>query len=237
MSLRRRPTVGPARTVMACTILAVPALVLGGCSGPPAPPPGPAIDAREVALLREEATRLQAPFRTVFTWKISEGGARFQGQGVARFEPPYRARLDLFLNNGELVVQAALVDDDLRLPAGAPDGLVPPAPLLWAALGVFRPGRLSTLLGGEAVDSTQVRLRYRIAEGGQAHFVLAPDGVVSAELLRSGRVEETMVVLPSSGSVPASATYRNLPAFRELEVEVESVQQVESFPPDIWSIS
>lgn len=217
--------------------LGLASVLLAGCGPPPGPPPGPAIDAREVSLLREQSTQLDAPVRAVFDWRINEGGARFSGQGVARFEPPYRARLDLFLGNGELVVQAALVDDELRLPPGAPEGLVPPAPLLWAALGVFRPGRLSTLLGGEAVDTSAVRLRYRIPQGGEAHFVLDSEQVMEAELLRGGRVEETMEIGPAQDlDVPGRAVYRNLPAFRELHVEVETVDVVESFPPEIWEI-
>jgi len=207
------------------------------CTGQPAPPPGPAIDARSIALLRERSTQIDQPFRAVFRWRISEGGARFQGQGVARVEPPYKARLDLFLDNGELVVQAAMVDDELRLPPGAPPGLIPPAPLLWASLGVFRPGRLSTLLGGESVDSTVVRLRYRIAQGGEAHFTMGEHAVQQAELLRGGRVEETMEITLEPGSeVPTSALYRNVPAFRELQVDLESVESVETFPAGIWTI-
>ena len=207
-----------------------------GC-GAPALPPGPAIDARQIGLLQEESTRLTQPTRVLFSWRISEEGARFDGQGVARMEPPYRSRLDLFLDNGELVVMAALVDDDLRLPVTAPEGIIPPAPLLWAALGVLRPGRLATLIGGEALDSTRVRLRYRIPQGGEVHYVFQ-DGVLErGELLRGGRVEETLELEPSevASELPGVATYRNRPAFRELEVRVETIDYVESYPPDIWS--
>ncbi len=213
-------------------------LLLAACSAPPGPPPGPAIDAREVALLREADTRPLRPIRTVFRWKINEAGARFTGQGVLRMEPPYRARLDLFLDNGELVLQAALVDDELRLPAAAPPGLVPPPPLLWISLGVFRPGRLSRLAGGEAVDSTGVRLRYRIAQGGEAHFTFEGALVTSGELLRGGRVEETLAVNWGAEPevVPKNTLYRNLSSFRELEIDVEDWDYVESYPPEIWTL-
>lgn len=214
------------------------AAVVASCTGSPGPPPGPAIDAREVALLREADTRPLRPMRTVFRWRINEQGARFSGQGVVRMEPPYRARLDLFLENGEAVLQAALVDDDLRIPAQAPPGLIPPAPLLWISLGVFRPGRLSRLVGGEAIDSTGVRLRYRIAAGGEARFEFENGVPISGELLRGGRVEETLRVDwgPDSDVIPSGTLYRNLPSFRELEIEVESVDYVETYPPDIWDI-
>ena len=211
-------------------------LVQFSCT-PPAPPPGPAIDAREIGLLQEESTRLQQPTRVLFDWRINEEGARFNGQGVARMEPPYRSRLDLFLDNGELVAIAALVDDELRLPVATEEVIIPPAPLLWSVLGVMRPGRLSTLLGGEQVDSTRVRLRYRIPQGGEVHYVLAEGVLERAELLRGGRVEETLELEAGDASdeLPGQATYRNFPAFRELEVTVEAVDHVESYPPDIWT--
>ncbi len=210
--------------------------LLASCA-PPAPPPGPTIDARQIGLLQEESTKLERPFRVLFDWRISEQGARFQGQGVARMEPPYRARLDLFLGNGELIVAAALVDDDLRLPVAAPEGIIPPAPLLWATLGVLRPGRLSSLLGGEAIDSTRIRLRYRIPQGGEVHYVFQEGVLERGELLRGGRVEETLALdrAVEGSNLPAVAVYRNLPAFRELEVTVERIDHVESYPPDTWT--
>ena len=225
----------PWRAAVCAAVYVTGAAISVACA-PPAPPPGPAVDAREIGLIQEASTRLTEPTRILFEWRISEEGARFEGRGVARMEPPYRSRLDLFLPNGELVVAAALVDDDLRLPVAAPEGIIPPAPLLWATLGVLRPGRLATLLGGEAIDSTGVRLRYRIAQGGEVHYFFE-DGVLErGELLRGGRVEETLVLerQDRDANLPAAATYRNFPAFRELEVRVETIDQVESYPPDIW---
>lgn len=230
----RRPNGSAARTA---ALLLLPSLCLPSACSPPPPPPGPSIDARQIGLLQEEATKLHQPSRVLFEWRISEQGARFEGQGVARMEPPFRARLDLFLGNGELVVAAALVDDDLRLPVAAPAGIIPPAPLLWASLGVLRPGRLATVLGGEAIDSTRIRLRYRIPQGGEVHYVFR-DGVLErGELLRGGRVEETLALerAREGTNLPAVAVYRNLPAFRELEVTVEQVDYVESYPPDTWT--
>ncbi|MEZ4414581.1 MAG: hypothetical protein R3E10_02395 [Gemmatimonadota bacterium] len=211
--------------------------VLWGCTGAPPPPPAPSIDAREVAVLQEQATRLERPTRVVFTWEANESGARFSGRGVSRFEPPYRARLDLFLGNGELAVQAALVDDELRLPPGAPEGLIPPAPLLWASLGVFRPGQLPRLAGGEALDSQTVRLRYDVPGARELAFRFEAGHLASAEIQRQGRTEERLEVTREGEGLPRSATYRNIAAFRELHVEVESIEYVESFPPEIWTLA
>ena len=88
------------------------------------------------------------------------------------------------------------------------------------------------------MDSAGVRLRYRIAQGGEAHFRFDGGFVTSGELLRGGRVEETLDVEwgPEPGIVPASTLYRNLPSFRELQIDVEDWDYVESYPPDIWTI-
>lgn len=210
--------------------------VLVSCTAAPAPPPAPSIDAAEVAVLQEEATRLERPARVLFRWRANEGGARFSGRGVSRVEPPYRARLDLFLGNGELAVQAALVEDELRLPPGAPDGLIPPAPLLWASLGVFRPGGVPRLVGGEALDERTVRLRYDVPGAREMSFRFEGGALASAEILRDGRAEESLSVERDGAGLPQSATYRNLAAFRELTVDVESIEYVESFPPEIWTL-
>ena len=57
------------------------------------------------------------------------------------------------------------------------------------------------------------------------------------ELLRGGRVEETLELEQGAdgAELPGVATYRNFPAFRELQVRVEAIDHVESYPPDIWT--
>ena len=82
--------------------------------------PAPPVDAARVALRLEFATRVVRPARILFSWSLSDRDARFQGRGVARVEPPFKARLDLFYGNGETIARAALVDDDLRIPLGTP---------------------------------------------------------------------------------------------------------------------
>ncbi|MYH49667.1 MAG: hypothetical protein F4151_09125, partial [Gammaproteobacteria bacterium] len=108
----------------------------------PEPPPAgpPALDYHRHALLVEARTQLTTPVRLIFDWNVREPGLRSGGRGVARLEPPYRARLDLFTGRGETVLRAALVGDDLRIPEGASDELVPPPALFWSSLGIFRPG-------------------------------------------------------------------------------------------------
>ena len=92
---------------------------------------GPIGNAAGSARGLQRTTELVEPIRIDFSWRLNEAGSRLSGVGVARVEPPYRARLDLFLENHESVLSVALVDDDLRLPYGSRDDILPPVDLMW----------------------------------------------------------------------------------------------------------
>jgi hypothetical protein len=212
------------------------ALALAGCGGAPPPEPAPPLDAGGTASGTRVATRLQDPARILFDWSSRERDARFSGRGVARVEPPYRARLDLFLGNGETVARAALVDDDLRIPPSIPSEILPPRHLLWSALGVFRPGSGSALLGGEAQDDGTTLLRYGFVGGEELRYRLRGRRIQEVELLREGTVVERLELgWDETGSFPAEAVYRDLVGFVELRLTRTSVDRVERYPPDIWT--
>jgi len=174
----------------------------------------------------------------MFDWSLAERDARFRGRGVARVEPPYRARLDLFLANGETAVRAALVEDDLRLPAGAPAGVVPPAELLWAALGVFLPPRDARFRGAERLQDSGLALRYMRPDGIELRYVLIDGAIQEVERLRDGRVVERLEIAGAGEErYPREAIYRNLGEFRELRLTRQGVGHVESYPPDIWRVA
>ncbi|MBW3534200.1 MAG: hypothetical protein KY453_03115 [Gemmatimonadetes bacterium] len=226
---------GPRRDAGALVV----ALVAAACATPPPPPPDPAIDAERAATVLRLETRMEAPARIVFTWSLDDRDLRLNGRGIARVEPPYRARLDLFLANGEAVVAAALVGSDLRLPRGAPEGIIPPPDLLWGALGVFNPGPDAALLGGDAPEPERIRLRYGYPDGTRLHYTVAGTRIYTVELLREGRTVQRVVVEPAAGDdtrYPERAVYRDVPAFRELTITRESVENVEAYPPDIWIV-
>lgn len=212
-------------------------LLLSGCMATAsAPPAGPAIQADEVASTAQYLTRPEAPTRLLFEWSLTEPGLRSRGRGVARVEPPYRARLDLFTPQGEAVAVAAMEGEEVSLPPGSPTVLPPPT-FLWAALGVFRPDDGAVLLGGEGVEDGQVVLRYRLAGGEELHFRMERRMIHEVELLRGGRVVERMTREMSAtdeANGAGEAVYRDLVAVRELRVRLESREEVESFPPDIW---
>ncbi|MGW8267683.1 MAG: hypothetical protein ACWGSQ_15060 [Longimicrobiales bacterium] len=60
--------------------------------------PRPEVEA--VARGAMERTRVRAPTRIRFGFRVREADLRFNGQGLARIEPPYRVRLDLFSGAG-----------------------------------------------------------------------------------------------------------------------------------------
>lgn len=76
--------------------------------------------------------------RVVFRWEMEDPDMLTRGEGAARAASPDSVRLDFFLAGGLGGGAAILIGDELRLPPGADDlarRLIPPAPLLWAALG------------------------------------------------------------------------------------------------------
>lgn len=210
-------------------------LLLAGCSAGRAASMGPITDPGPVAESLRGRTHLEAPTRIDFRWELNEQGARVSGVGVARVEPPFRARLDLFLDNNESVISAALVDDDLRLPTGAPDDVLPPVELMWGTLGVFRPFAGTRLVRGERLADDGERLRYEHADGRALDFETRQGTLGAVELLQGETlVEWVRLEMESDDRYPMKATYRNLVDFRELEITRTSVRTSEPFDPAIW---
>ena len=212
--------------------------MMAGCggSGSSAPPVAPDEAAREMERTAE-VNRLERPTQLFFRWSAQEPDFRGSGDGVARLLPPDRARLDLFLDNGEQVAEAVLLGDDLEIPSWVEVGMIPPPPLLWASLGVFRPGQEADL---EAVRGlSEVEADYRMPGGELIRFRIEGRRLQGAAVLRGGdRIRTLDVTQPEPGaSFPASAAYRDVPDFRELRVELSSVEYVDGFPEDIWSVT
>ncbi len=191
------------------------------------------IDVEQESLRTELATELERPRRVLFDWRIREAELRLSGTGLARIEPPYQARLDLFLGNGERAAVAALVGGDLRLPTGVASQVIPPPHLLWGTLGVFRPGLGVALLGGETIGG-RMRLRYRLDSQDEVHWYLRGRRVERVDLLRGGTVVQEVRLELDETDLPQRAVYRDLTAFRELTITRREVENVEPFPPDVW---
>lgn len=210
-------------------------MVAAACMPKRAEVVAPVSDAIGTASVLQNQTSLENPIRILFAWELNDAGVGVRGRGVARVAPPYRARLDLFLNNGELVIRAALVDGELRLPVGAPDDILPPPDLMWGTLGVFRPESGAKLVGGDRLDDGLIRLRYRYEDGTELHYA-TEDGVLrKLEMLSDGDVVQWVEVDRDGDTrYPARATYRNLADFRELKIIRQELDLVEAYPVDIW---
>jgi hypothetical protein len=206
------------------------ATVLLACAARSEPPTLSTSVAAPEAMVASTPTQ---PLWITFDWEAREREARYTGQGAARVEPPQRARLDLFGPRGESYLSAAIVAGELRLPPSAEGALIPPPELLWGALGIFQPPE-----GAELAESTRkgdrARLEYR---NGVERWTYE----FEAERLR--RVEwngperaRRSVELKGEGTagIPREATYRDWNAFTELKLKLGKVEEVDSFPPDIW---
>jgi hypothetical protein len=193
------------------------------------------LDLEAVAQNALVATMPESPVQITFDFRLKEADLRFNGRGVARIEPPYRVRIDLFSNRGEGLFRAALVEGDLRIPPGVPRELAPPPALLWAALGVFRPDSELRLLGGRSVGRDTVSLRYGGDAGEDLRFRLADGLLTRAEIHENGHlIEEVDLDLDESSENVVETVYRNRALFLELTFYLKSVETVESFPSEIW---
>lgn len=205
---------------------------LGACAARGPSPEGPPLP--DVARALEEATAPRGASRLVFKWLLREQEARFSGEGVARIEEPYRARLDLFGPRGEGYLSAALIGDDLRLPSGAGDAPLPPPALLWSVLGALRAPEGATLIATDTVGAATTLAWQR---GPERWSFEVRDGVVRSARWEDGRQGRQTVEVREVGTLgrPSVVVYRDWSAFRELTLEVTEAEHVGSFPPETWT--
>lgn len=221
------------RVLLAVTLMP---LAVSSCAARRVVSVATAVDPEQTALALEDHTRVDAPIRVIFDWELNEAGVRVKGRGVARIEPPYKARVDLFLGNNEPILKAALIGGELIMPPGQPRQILPPADLFWATLGVFRPDYSAEFLGGDELEEDALRLRYRYEDGKELHYRIEDGLLKRLELLEGETVVQWVEVeLDGDSKYPVLATYRNLAAFRELKIIRDRLDRVESYPPDIWN--
>ncbi len=181
-------------------------------------------------------TEPRDPRRVDFRWRVREADLRFQGKGVARIQPPYRIRIDLFTPQGETLFQAALVEGNLRVPPWAPRELAPPSALLWASLGVFRPDADLELLGSRHQEDGSIILRYGSEGSHELRFRVLEGRLTRAELYRGGHLEEEVeLTLDGASGAVVETVYRNRAEFLELTFTLERVERVDAFPSAIWN--
>lgn len=165
--------------------------------------------------------------RVTFRWEFSDGDAAVKGEGVARVAAPDSARLDFFVDNGLGGGYAVLIKDALTVPPGAEQvrRLLPPAPLLWAALG-----RLALPPAADTVARADGRV-LRVDVGTNPRWRVTFDSIRLAEVTRinDGR-EVERVTRASDGRVE----YRHLVAARRLSLTNATTVPAGEFDAAIW---
>ena len=206
------------------------------CGGGSLGSPVPILDTDQAVRRARRDNPFSTTSQVIFQWRVRElPNLRLEGSGVARLQQPDRARLDLFLKNGEAVLAAVMVQDVLCAREEQALEFVPSPALLWAFLGVFRPGEDATLLGAEAFGDDVVRLRYRLPDGDELRYELHSWRVTRVEVRHEGdAVHRVVLDRQGGGELPSVATYRNLTVSSELRVTVETVERVDSHRSDIW---
>jgi hypothetical protein len=209
------------RTSLA-TLLAVIALTLAGCAPRLRPLAG-----APTPLGLPTAELPHGYRRLVFTWEMRDPDFHVRGEGVARLASPDSARLDFFVGGGLGGGRAVLIGQSVRAPGGdLVRRLIPPAPLLWAALGRFAvpPARDTAVRLDDGVLRADVGAppAWRVTFRGDT-------------LLRVDRVSGDRVAEWVERSSPDRVRYRHESARRELTLVVQRVvEETSPFDATIW---
>ena len=164
--------------------------------------------------------------RVVFRWRYDEAeGFSARGEGVARVVAPDSGRLDFFLDGGLGGGWALLIGDQITAPGGGMvQRLIPPPPLMWAALG-----RLAIPAAGDTtVRVAADTLRADVGRDPTWRVTFIGPRLARVERIDGGRVVEW--VQRDSGVV----RYRHEAGRRELAIEVQRTEVVDAFPASIW---
>lgn len=195
------------------------ALVLMGCSTSVQPLDG--VPATAISFPPLQLSPRHA--KIVFKWEYVDGESLTRGEGAVRLAAPDSARVDFFL--GGLGGAAALIGDTLRANAGGMvKRLLPPVPLMWAALG-----RLSIpALPDTTVVTDGSLLRADIGRPVAWRVAARGDTLVSLAHIPGGRLAER--VTRSGGEV----VYEVPSARRRLRLTIVSTEEGEMFDASIW---
>jgi hypothetical protein len=166
------------------------------------------------------------PQRVIFRWRYDEAeGFSARGEGVARMAAPDSSRLDFFVDGGLGGGWAVLIGDRMTAPGGdLLRRLIPPPPLLWAALG-----RLAI----PAVADTSIRsvgdtVRADVGRDPTWRITFVGSRLSRLERIVGGRIVEW--VQRDSSAV----RYRHEGERRGLSLDVQRTETVDAFPASIW---
>ncbi len=214
-----------ARVTVACVLI-----VAGACRPPVLTP----LTGDIVPVTKLPRARLASGHhKVVFDWEVSQSVAALtrtvRGDGAARIAAPDSARLDFFLGGGIPGGEVVLIADSLRTPPGAEaqKDLIPPATLLWAALGrVALPNLPDTVIRVEGTT-----LRADIGRPTTWRLSFHGDSLIRVERVQDGRVAEWV-----DRSDPSHVKYRNEGARRTLQLTITKSEDVGEFDAAIWQV-
>ena len=163
----------------------------------------------------------------VFKWDYQEGDIAARGDGSIRTAAPDSARLDFFLGGGLGAGGAVLIGDSLRAPhADLARRYIPPAPLMWAALGRLAIPPLADTVVRVDGDLTRADigrpLQWRVAIKG--------DTLVELDHVSDGKITESL-----TRGMNGTLTFQAPGARRTLRLTVVR-EEPGSFNASIWSL-
>jgi hypothetical protein len=168
----------------------------------------------------------------VFDWSLSDRDARLNGRGVLRLDRGDRGRVDLYGVRGETYAAAIVEGEAMRVVPEMAAAMLPPAALLWSALGVFREPADAPLTGTVrngselALEYTRDRTRWLFRFG---------DERLRSTEWTDGAGRRTVVLSGTAGfGVPQEAVFRDWTEFRELTLRVTEISEKTSFDADTW---
>lgn len=165
--------------------------------------------------------------RFIFDWKYEDPDIHASGEGALRAASPDSARLDLFVGGGLGGAAAVLIGDELRAPGpNALRRMIPPPPLLWAAVG-----RLAV---PPAADTTARldgdTLRVDIGRGTVWRVTIAAGALRRLERIDDGKIVQSVIRADDRHVRYSDAAFR-----RSLELVISSVDRNAEFDESIWS--
>ena len=164
--------------------------------------------------------------RIVFRWDFEEQSLLTRGEGAMRTAAPDSARVDLFLTGGLSAGYAVLIGDSLRAPNKAViERVLPPPPMMWAALGRLAipplPDTVVTEEGGTIYAEIGRPAAWRVTIKGSRLTQLAR--------LNGGRIAE--VVTRDEGG----RLLYEVPGRRKLWLSITRDEEVSPFAATIWT--
>ena len=165
--------------------------------------------------------------RWVFDWSYEDPDIQARGEGALRVASPDSARVDLFLGGGLGSAAAVLIGNELRAPG--PDmvrRLVPPPPMLWAAVG-----RLAV----PALPDTNARLEGDTLRADVGRGEIWRVTVAGGRLRRLERITDGRIIQSVDRRDETHVRYYDATGRRSLDLTVKRVDTNLAFDASIWT--